>query len=73
MTRKRLSTTRYRVMVRGVLDPATLERVGEPRTRPAGDLTELLCDVVDQSQLMGLLSGLNRDGVEVVSATPLDS
>ncbi len=68
-----MSTTRYSVIVRGEPDPATLERVGEPRTRPAGEFTELLCDIVDQSQLMGLLSGLNRDGVEVVSATPLDS
>jgi hypothetical protein len=67
-----VSTTRYSVMVRGELDAMTLERVGDPRTRRAGDLTELLCDVVDQSQLVGLLSGLSRGGVEVISATPLE-
>lgn len=67
-----MSATRYRVLVRGELAAATLERIGEPEARPAGELTELLCDVVDQSQLVGLLSGLTRDGVEVVSAEPLD-
>lgn len=67
-----MSATRYRVLVRGELEAATLERVGQPRVRPAGELIELLCDVVDQSQLVGLLSGLARDGVEVVSAQPLD-
>lgn len=67
-----MSSTRYSVMIRGELNAMTLERVGEPQTRRVGDLTELLCDVVDQSQLVGLLSGLSRDGVEVISATPLD-
>lgn len=67
-----MSSTRYSVMIRGELDAMTLERVGDPQIRRAGDLTELLYDVVDQSQLVGLLSGLSRDGVEVVSAMPLD-
>jgi hypothetical protein len=66
-----VSSTRYSVLIRGELDPATLERIGVQRTRRSGELTELRCDVVDQSQLMGLLASLNRDGVEVVSAAPL--
>jgi hypothetical protein len=66
-----VSATRYSVLIRGELDPATLERIGVQRTRRTGELTELRCDVVDQSQLMGLLASLNRDGVEVVSAAPL--
>ena len=68
-----MTATRYRVVVRGEVDAATLERLGEPEARASAHLTELVCDVVDQSQLVGLLSGLSREGVEVVSATPLNS
>jgi hypothetical protein len=68
-----VSTARYSIVIRGDVDAATLERLGEPEVRPTADLTELVCDVVDQSQLVGLLSGLSREGVEVLSATPLDS
>ena len=68
-----MSTTRYSIVVRGDIGAGTLERLGEPEARPSADLTELVCDVVDQSQLVGLLSGLSREGVEVISATPLDS
>ena len=68
-----MSTTRYSIVVRGELDAATLERVGEPEVRVNADQMELVCDVIDQSQLVGLLSGLSGAGVEVVSATPLDS
>lgn len=67
-----MSSTRYSVMIRGELDAMTLERLGDPQIRRVGDLTELLYDVVDQSQLVGLLSGLSRDGVEVISAVPID-
>jgi len=68
-----VSTTRYSIVVRGEVDAATLERVGEPEVRVNADQMELVCDVIDQSQLVGLLSGLSGAGVEVVSATPLDS
>ena len=68
-----MSTARYSIVVRGDVDAATLERLGEPEAHPSADLTELVCDVVDQSQLVGLLSGLSREGVEVISATPLYS
>jgi len=68
-----VSATRYRIVVRGQVDSATLERLGEPEARVRADLTELFCDVVDQSQLVGLLSGLGGAGVEVVRATPVDS
>lgn len=68
-----MSTTRYSIVVRGDVDGATLERVGEPEVRVSADQMELVCDVIDQSQLVGLLSGLSGAGVEVVSATPLDS
>lgn len=67
-----MSSTRYSVMIRGELDAMTLERLGDPQIRRVGDLTELLYDIVDQSQLVGLLSGLSRDGVEVISAVPID-
>jgi hypothetical protein len=63
---------RYRIVVSGRLDAATLERLGrDVEVRTERERTELLCDVVDQSQLVGLLSGLSRGGVEVISATPL--
>jgi hypothetical protein len=68
-----VSTARYSIVIRGDVDAATLERLGEPEVRATADLTELVCDVVDQSQLVGLLSGLIREGVEVISATPLNS
>lgn len=68
-----MSTARYSIVIRGDVDAATLERLGEPEARASADLTELVCDVVDQSQLVGLLSGLSREGVEVISATPLTS
>lgn len=66
-----MTAPRYRIVVRGAVDAATLERVGNPEARPRGGVTELVCDVIDQSQLVGLLSGLSGVGVEVISATPI--
>jgi hypothetical protein len=68
-----VSTTRYSVVIRGELNAATLERLGDPEVRMRADRTELVYDVIDQSQLVGMLSGLSGAGVEVISATPLDS
>lgn len=68
-----MSTPRYSIVVRGQVDAATIERLGEPEAHASGGRTELVCDVVDQSQLVGLLSALSAVGVEVISATPLDS
>lgn len=68
-----MTTTRYSIVIRGEVAATALERLGEPEARTSADLTELVCDVVDQSQLMGILAGLSREGLEVVSATPLDS
>ena len=68
-----MSPTRYSIVVRGEVDAATLERLGEPEARVSAGVTELVCDVVDQSQLVGMLSGLSGAGVEVVRAAPLDS
>jgi hypothetical protein len=66
-------TTRYSIVVRGKVDAATLARIGDPDARVRPDLTELVCDVVDQSQLVGMLSGLSGAGVEVIRAAPVDS
>ncbi len=68
-----MSTTRYSIIVRGEVDAAILARIGNPDTHVSADLTELVCDVVDQSQLMGMLSGLGGAGVEVIRAAPVDS
>ena len=68
-----MSATRYRIVVRGEVDPSTLERLGEPEARVSADVTELACDVIDQSQLVGLLSGLSGSGVEVIRAAPIES
>jgi hypothetical protein len=68
-----MTAARYSIVVRGEVDAATLERLGDPGARVSAGNTELVCDVMDQSQLVGLLSGLSGAGVEVVSATPLDS
>lgn len=68
-----MSTTRYSIVVRGKVDAATLARIGDPAAHAHGGLTELVCDVVDQSQLVGMLSGLSRAGVEIVRAAPIDS
>jgi hypothetical protein len=67
-----VSTTRYSIVIRGEVDAATLERLGEPDAHVGAGHTELVCDVIDQSQLVGLLSGLTGVGVEVISATPVD-
>jgi hypothetical protein len=64
--------TRYSIVVRGPVDAETLERLGAADSRPIAELTELVCDVIDQSQLVGLLSALNGVGVEVIRATPVD-
>ena len=68
-----MSTTRYSIVVRGKVDAATLARIGDPDAHGRAGLTELVCDVVDQSQLVGMLSGLSRAGVEIVRAAPVDS
>ncbi len=68
-----MNAARYTIVVRGEVDAATLQRLGEPEACVSADRTELVCEVVDQSQLVGLLSGLSGAGVEVISATPLDS
>jgi hypothetical protein len=68
-----VNAARYSIVIRGEVDAATLERLGDPDAHVSADLTELVCDVIDQSQLVGLLSGLTGVGVEVISATPLDS
>jgi hypothetical protein len=64
---------RYSIVVRGEVDASTLARIGDPHAHVRADLTELVCDVVDQSQLVGMLSGLSGAGVEVVRAAPVDS
>jgi hypothetical protein len=66
-----VTTVRYSIVVRGRVDAGTLERLGDIEARAERERTELVCDVVDQSQLVGLLSGLSRNGVEVISAMPL--
>jgi hypothetical protein len=68
-----VSTTRYSILVRGEVDAATLARIGDPAAHGRSGLTELVCDVVDQSQLVGMLSGLSGAGVEIVRAAPVDS
>jgi hypothetical protein len=67
-----VSTTRYSIVVRGEVDAATLARIGDPDSHQRADLIELVCDVVDQSQLVGMLSALSGAGVEVVRAAPVD-
>ena len=68
-----MSPTRYSIVIRGEVDATMLEHLGEPEARVIADRTELVCDMVDQSQLVGMLSGLSVAGVEVISATPVDS
>jgi hypothetical protein len=68
-----VSTTRYSIVVRGKVDAATLARIGDPHAHARADVTELVCDVVDQSQLVGMLSSLSGAGVEVIRASPVDS
>lgn len=68
-----MRTTRYSIVVRGKVDDATLARIGDPDAHGKGGLTELVCDVVDQSQLVGMLSGLSAAGIEIVRAAPVHS
>jgi hypothetical protein len=63
---------RYRIVIRG--------EIGEPLVGPlegmsvelAGDESVLTVDLVDQAQLQGALSWLNRLGIEIVSVNPVD-
>lgn len=66
-----MSATGYSIVVRGEVPVDVLERLGAREARPSRGGIELICDVVDQSQLIGLLSGLSRAGIEIVSAAPL--
>jgi hypothetical protein len=68
-----VSTTRYSILVRGNVDAATLARIGDPDAHVHAGVTELVCDMVDQSQLVGMLSGLSCAGVEVIRAAPVES
>jgi hypothetical protein len=68
-----VSTMRYCIVVRGEVDAATLARIGDPDAHVRADRTELVCEVVDQSQLVGMLSGLSGTGVEIIRAAPVDS
>jgi hypothetical protein len=68
-----VSTTHYRIVVRGTVDAGTLTRIGDPEAHVHAGLTELVCVVIDQSQLMGMLSGLSGAGIEVIRAAPVDS
>jgi hypothetical protein len=68
-----VSATRYSIVVRGKVDAGTLARIGDPEAHVHAGLTELVCVVIDQSQLVGMLSGLSGAGVEVIRAAPVDS
>jgi hypothetical protein len=68
-----VTAARYSIVVRGPVGPRTLERLGGLEARPGPGYTLLECEVVDQSQLVGVLSGLSRAGIEVISATPVEA
>lgn len=62
---------RYAIVVRGAVDPRAVEGLSGLEVRLRGARTELVGEIVDQSQLVGILSRLSRAGIEVISATPV--
>jgi hypothetical protein len=62
---------RYAIVVRGAVDPRDLEGIAGLEVRHRDGRTELVGEIVDQSQLVGILSRLSRAGIEVISATPV--
>jgi len=62
---------RYAIVVRGAVDPRNVEGLAGLEVRMRDARTELVGEIVDQSQLVGILSRLSRAGIEVISATPV--
>jgi hypothetical protein len=62
---------RYAIVVRGAVDPRDVEGLAALEVRLRDARTELVGEIVDQSQLVGILSRLSRAGIEVISAAPV--
>jgi hypothetical protein len=64
-------STRYELVVCGVLDARFASAFPEMAIHVDGGRTHLVGDVVDQAQLHGLLGRFQLLGIELVSVNPL--
>ena len=62
----------YRIVIRGELGEPLVGPLEGMTVEEVGEESVLVGDLVDQSQLQGVLSGLTRLGVEIVSVNPTD-
>jgi hypothetical protein len=61
----------YRIVVGSELDPRAMAVVGDLEMRRRGAQTELVGEIVDQSQLVGIVSRFASPDVEVISVAPM--
>ena len=62
----------YRIVIRGELGEPLVGPLEGMTVEAVGEESILVGDLVDQSQLQGVLSGLTGLGVEIVSVNPTD-
>ena len=63
--------TRYEIVVRGELGPRFGSAFGAMTIRAAEGKTYITGDVIDQSQLHGILDRIRDLGIELISIVPL--
>ncbi len=61
----------YELVIRGTRGTPLVAPVEGMEVESAGDTSRLVCDIVDQAQLRGVLAWLGDVGVEIVSVNPL--
>jgi hypothetical protein len=61
---------RYRIVVASEIDPREVPLAADLEARCVGARTELVGEIVDQSQLVGIISRLASMGVELISVAP---
>lgn len=63
----------YEILIRGTLTMPLVGPLEGIEVTSEGEESRLVCDVVDQAQLRGVLGWLGDLGVEIVSVNPLRS
>jgi hypothetical protein len=69
-TRRFHGPTRYTIVVRGELGPRFGSAFGAMKVCASGGRTYIVGDVVDQSQLHGILDRIRNLGIELISVQP---
>jgi hypothetical protein len=61
----------YEIRIRGTLSTPLVGPLEGMKVESAGEESRLVCDIVDQAQLRGVLAWLGDLGVEIVSVNAL--